>query len=120
MTGSLQWLSSQTRPDIGAWVSLVNKGSDTSPADLATLMKPWYCRNTKKKGLNFQSVAINRSSMIVGYVDVSWANAQSVLLTARLPGHDLGTTLHRDQHEGQRGRLAQKQIQQGLSEHPGK
>ena len=60
VTGSLQWLSSQTRPDIGAWVSLANKGSDTSPADLAMLYETLeYCRDTTK-----------------GYADASWANAQ--------------------------------------------
>ena len=35
--GSLQWLSGQTRPDVGATVSLSNRGQETGPADLKML-----------------------------------------------------------------------------------
>ena len=55
MTGSLQWLASQTRPEISAWVSLANKGSETTPSELASLYKTLeFCRETKDSGLVFQ------------------------------------------------------------------
>ena len=77
VTGSLQWLSSQTRPDIAAWVSLANHGGDTAPSHLASLYETLeYCRSTKHQGLVFQDVAINTASTLVGYADSSWANAQ--------------------------------------------
>ena len=34
VTGALQWLAGQTRPELAAWVSLANKGQDTGPAEL--------------------------------------------------------------------------------------
>ena len=56
VTGSLQWLSSQTRPDIGAWVSLANKGNETSPADLAMLYETLeYCGTPRTKGCAFKT-----------------------------------------------------------------
>ena len=77
VTGSLQWLASQTRPEIAAWVSLANKGGETSPADLSSLYETLeFCRETKHLGLTFQDVPINRSTVVLGYADASWANAQ--------------------------------------------
>ena len=74
VTGSLQWLSSQTRPDIAAWVSLANHGGDTAPSHLASLHETLeYCRSTKHQGLVFQDVTINAASTLVGYADSSWA-----------------------------------------------
>ena len=77
--GSLQWLSGQTRPDVGATVSLSNRGSDTGPEDLKSL---YECiemtKATKDLGLTYMPIPFDRATFIVGYADSSWANA---------PGH---------------------------------
>ena len=77
--GSLQWLSGQTRPDVGATVSLSNRGSETGPADLKML---YECiemtKDTKDLGLTYAPIPLDKATFIVGYADSSWANA---------PGH---------------------------------
>ena len=76
LTGSIQWLAGQTRPELAAWVSLANKGKDTGPAELAQLYSTLdYAREHADDGLTFQDVAIHRATTIVGYADSSWANA---------------------------------------------
>ena len=76
VTGSLQWLASQTRPDIAAWVSLSSRGKETGPAELAQLYETLeFCKLTPEHGLVFQDVAINNATTLVGYADSSWANA---------------------------------------------
>ena len=77
VTGSLQWLASQTRPELAAWVSLANKGKGTGPAELAQLYETVdYAKSRPDDGLIFQDVSISLASVIVGYADSSWANAQ--------------------------------------------
>ena len=77
VTGSLQWLAGQTRPELGAWVSLANKGKDTGPAELNPFYETLdYAKSTPDAGLIFQDVAINKASICIGYADSSWANAQ--------------------------------------------
>ena len=77
--GSLQWLSGQTRPDVGATVSLSNRGNDTGPEDLKML---YECiemtKATKDLGLTYMPIPFDKATFIVGYADSSWANA---------PGH---------------------------------
>ena len=77
--GSLQWLSGQTRPDVGATVSFSNRGSETGPADLKML---YECiemtKATKDLGLTYAPIPLDKATFIVGYADSSWANA---------PGH---------------------------------
>ena len=76
VTGSLQWLAGQTRPELAAWVSLSNKGKETGPAELAQLYATLdYARGNPDDGLTFQDVAINKATTVVGYADSSWANA---------------------------------------------
>ena len=74
--GSLQWLSGQTRPDVGATVSLSNRGSETGPAELKML---YECidmtKVTKDLGLTYQPIPFDKATFIVGYADSSWANA---------------------------------------------
>ena len=74
--GSLQWLSGQTRPDVGATVSLSNRGSETGPAELKML---YECidmtKATKDLGLTYQPIPFDKATFIVGYADSSWANA---------------------------------------------
>ena len=70
VTGSLQWLTSQTRPDIAAWVSLSSRGKETGPAELAQLYETLeFCKLTPEHGLVFQDVAINNATTLVGYAD---------------------------------------------------
>jgi hypothetical protein len=76
VTGSIQWLAGQTRPEVAAWVSLANKEKDTSPADLAQLYQTLdYTRENPNDGLLFQDLAVNKATTIIGYADSSWANA---------------------------------------------
>ena len=77
VTGTLQWLAGQTRPELAAWVSLANKGKkDTGPAELAQLYATLdYARENSEAGLVLQDVAINKATTVVGYADSSWANA---------------------------------------------
>ena len=72
-------MSGQTRPDVGATVSLSNRGNDTGPEDLKML---YECiemtKATKDLGLTYMPIPFDKATFIVGYADSSWANA---------PGH---------------------------------
>lgn len=74
--GSLQWLSGQTRPDVGATVSLSNRGQETGPADLKML---YDCidmvKATMDLGLTYLPIPMDKATFIVAYADSSWANA---------------------------------------------
>lgn len=114
MTGSLQWLASQTRPDIAAWVSLSNHGKETSPADLASLYETLeYCRLTKDQGLVFQDADLQghglcrlRRSLL--------GERPAVCLAARVDHPDHHGPVQRDEHQGHSHRLEEQQIQSGL------
>ncbi|CAJ1344302.1 unnamed protein product, partial [Effrenium voratum] len=76
VSGSLQWLSAQCRPDVSAWVSLCSKGSETTVKDLQALHETLnYAKSTPDDGLTFQNVPINDGTVVIGYADSSWANA---------------------------------------------
>lgn len=75
--GSLQWLSGQTRPDVGATVSLSNRGQETGPADLKML---YDCidmvKETMHVGLTYMPIPMDKATFIVAYyANSSWANA---------------------------------------------
>ena len=79
LTGSLQWLSGQTRPDAAAITSLSNKGRDTTVKDLKALYEfVKVMKMTEGLGLNVYPIPWNRAMTLVGYSDSSRANA---------PGH---------------------------------
>ena len=76
ISGCLQWLSTQTRPELSATNSLANKGDKTTVGDLKSLYQALeFARSTKNDGIVVEDVALNRGSVIVTYSDASWANA---------------------------------------------
>ena len=80
ISGSLQWLSSQTRPELGPVVSLSNKGKETTFHDLKRLYETVeYVRSTRKVGITYQDVPFDRSSTLVTFSDSSWANNSTSL-----------------------------------------
>ena len=80
VSGSLQWLSSQTRPELGPVVSLSNRGSETTFHDLRRLYETVeYVKSTRKVGITFQDVPFDRSSTLVTFADSSWANNSTSL-----------------------------------------
>ena len=77
VSGSLQWLASQTRPEISPVVSLSNKGQETSYLDLKRLYETVnHLRDTPDHGLTYQDIPFDSSSTIVTFTDSSWANAE--------------------------------------------
>ena len=77
ITGSLQWLCSQSRPELSAANSLANKGEATTVGDLKSLLEALdYAKSTRSQGFIIEDVALNRGSVIVSYADSSWANAE--------------------------------------------
>lgn len=77
ISGCLQWLAGQTRPDLASAVSLSNKGLETTYADLEALNQTLdFAKSTAHLGLCIRAVPIDQTTVIVGYSDASWANAQ--------------------------------------------
>ena len=77
VSGSLQWIAGQTRPEIGPLVSLSNRGKDTDYKDLQRLYEAVeFLRNTSEDGLVYQDLALNKDSCFVTYTDSSFANAE--------------------------------------------
>ena len=91
--GSLQWLGSQTRPDVCSTVSLSNLGLETGPKELQVL---YDCiqsvKATSDIGLIYYPVPVDRGMHLIGYGDSSWANApghksqMGILVLATFPG----------------------------------
>ena len=76
VSGSLQWLAGQTRPELGPLVSLSNQGQETTYKDLQRLYAAAdYAKETSDHGLVYQDVPLNRHSVFVTYTDSSFANA---------------------------------------------
>ena len=75
--GSLQYLSSNSRPDLAAGTSLV-QGSGVTTANLhAAYEHIQYAKATADTGIVVNPVDLD-SAMIVGYGDSSWANAEGL------------------------------------------
>eukprot|EP00439_Symbiodinium_sp_Y106_P057908 s106_g8.t1 len=76
VSGSLQWLAGQTRPELGPLVSLSNRGQETTYKDLQRLYAAAdYVKETSNHGLVYQDVPLNKFSAFVTYTDSSFANA---------------------------------------------
>ena len=70
VSGSLQWLASQTRPELGPVVSLSNRGQETTYVDLKRLYDITdYVGQTSRNGLVYQDIPLDRASTIVTYAD---------------------------------------------------
>ena len=80
IAGCLQWLGSQTRPDVSPAISLCNHGQQTTIHDLKTLAETLqHAKNTQELGLVIQDVPVNKESVLMTYTDASWANAAHTL-----------------------------------------
>ena len=76
VSGCLQWLAGQTRPDVAATVSLCSRGAKSTYEDLHNMyMAVEHLHQTKDHGLVLRPVPIDYSTMITTYADSSWANA---------------------------------------------
>lgn len=76
VSGCLQGLSGQSRPDLCATVSLSHRGEASTVADLKILHEGLnYAKQTEDQGICFPPVPLNRASIIT-YSDSSWANAK--------------------------------------------
>ncbi|CAL1153227.1 unnamed protein product [Cladocopium goreaui] len=76
VSGCIQWLGGQSRPDLASTASLCNKGSETRTSDLGRLHEALkYAKLTDTSGLIFGDVPLNRASCLVTFADSSWANA---------------------------------------------
>ena len=77
MTGSLQWLAGQTRPDIASVVSLSSKGPRTTVEDLKNVIDTIdFVRSTPQHGIVLEPVPINPGTVIAVFGDSGWANAE--------------------------------------------
>ena len=78
VTGSLQWVAGQTRPDVAAVVSLASRGGNSTYDDLNNLYEAVeHLKRTCNEGIVFPKVAINEATCIAVYSDSSWANADN-------------------------------------------
>ena len=77
VAGSLQWLASQTRPELAPYISLSNKGEATTFGDLKVLYSALeFAKQTAGEGLVLADVPLGVSiiSILVCYADCSFAN----------------------------------------------
>ena len=76
VSGSLQWLLSQTRPEIGPFVSLSNHVGETTFKDLQRLYEAVeFLKETRNNGIVYQDLPLNFATKFVTYTDRSFANA---------------------------------------------
>ena len=92
VSGCLQWLGSQARPELCPAVSLSNHGLETEIGHLKTLYETVdYVKSTPFQGITIQDVPMNKSTLLVTYTDASWNNAahsasqQGILVVATSP-----------------------------------
>ena len=77
VSGCLQWLAGQTRPDVAAVVSLCSKGAKSTYEDLQNMYAAVdHLHATKEQGIVLRSVPISYATMLVTFADSSWANAE--------------------------------------------
>ena len=76
ISGSLQWLATQSRPEIAPVVSLTAHGDAATIHDLKNLYATvGYLKQSSKAGILMQDVPVNEDTVILAYSDSSWANA---------------------------------------------
>ena len=92
VSGCLQWLGSQARPELCPAVSLSNHGLETDINHLKTLYETVdYVKSTPFQGITIQDVPMNKDTLLVTYTDASWSNAahstsqQGILVVATSP-----------------------------------
>ena len=76
VSGSLQWLATQARPEVAPVVSLTAHGDAATIHDLKALYATVaYLKETPKFGITMQDVPISSQTTVLAYSDSSWANA---------------------------------------------
>ncbi|CAK9054043.1 unnamed protein product [Durusdinium trenchii] len=76
MAGCLQWVASQSRPELAAVTSLSNKGGETCFRDLKNLGEALqFTMATMDSGIVLPGIHLNKSTIALVYADSSWANA---------------------------------------------
>ena len=77
VSGCLQWLSGQTRPDIASVVSLTSRGKKSTIQNLQTLYDTAdFLHRSKDDGIVIAGLKLDETSIIVSFADSSWANAE--------------------------------------------
>ena len=75
--GSLQFLASNSRPDLAAGTSLI-QGSNLTPQNLSAAYKLIdYAKETSHDGIRIRAFDLSKR-LFVGYGDSSWANADNL------------------------------------------
>ena len=78
VAGSLQWVAGQTRPDVGATVSLSCKGTKSTYQNLSDMyLAIQHLQDTKDSGFVMTPTTITESTIVICYSDSSWANAEN-------------------------------------------
>ena len=78
VTGCLQWVAGQSRPELSAVNSLSNHGGSTTIGNLKSLYEAVdFAVATKENGFIIPDVAVNKNSVILTFSDASWANAEN-------------------------------------------
>ncbi|CAE7214367.1 GIP, partial [Symbiodinium sp. KB8] len=88
VTGCLQWISGQSRPEISAVNSLSNHGGQTTLNDLRSLYQAVdFAKATQENGFVIPDIPVNKASVVLSFSDASWANAEHCRLrgSADLP-----------------------------------
>ena len=75
ISGCLQWLGSQARPELCAAVSLSNHGLQTTIGDMKVLQEALeFAKATPECGITFQDIPLNKETLVATYTDASWSN----------------------------------------------
>ena len=78
LSGCLQWLAGQSRPELGATVSLANRGQEKTLADLKKLGEAVkHVITHPGEGITIPGITLDRSTVVLVYADSSWANAMA-------------------------------------------
>ena len=76
ISGSLQWLATQARPELSPVVSLTGHGDSATIHDLKMLLATVdYLKQTPSLGILTQDIPVDASAMVLAYSHSSWANA---------------------------------------------
>ena len=77
VSGCLQWVSTQCRPEVSAIVSLTGHGAEATITDLRNLYAIiQYLKLTPDDGLILPDVPFSEKTVVLAYSDSSWANAR--------------------------------------------
>ncbi|CAE7919464.1 GIP [Symbiodinium necroappetens] len=78
VTGCLQWVAGQSRPELSAVNSLSNHGGATTLSDLEALYEAVdFAAATKENGFVIPDIPVTKASIVITFSDASWANAEN-------------------------------------------